>query len=211
VHPRPIHISSALPSLSPMASRSVQPFLHSSRQSVPILYNGPLFLPISISPSHGTSGPNLILIHDSLGPSEPTTQTASRSIQHSLPQSIHILYNGRYPDFSFSRSFVPKNENPYREHSWERKFPGMNVLHMDFSFLGTKGKGPENEESVIPMGRTFHLQSCPFPWGICPLSIIRGSLGPPSLQPKRHLAWFSRFCRAHYCDISADRQTLLGM
>jgi len=136
-----------------MASPSVQPFLHSSRQSVPILYNGPLFLSFNISPSHGTSGPHLILIHDSLGPSEPATQTASRSIQHSLPQSTHILYNGRYPDFSFSRSFVPKNENPYREHSWERKFPGTNVLHMDFSFLQRvcNSNGPHLPPSKLPL------------------------------------------------------------
>ena len=33
------------------ACRSVQPFLHSSRQSVPILYNGPTF-PLKISPLH---------------------------------------------------------------------------------------------------------------------------------------------------------------
>jgi len=36
------------------ASRSVQPFLHGSRQSVPILYNGP-FAPYC--PLHGGSGP----------------------------------------------------------------------------------------------------------------------------------------------------------
>ena len=37
------------------------------------------------------------LTHDSLGPSEPTTQTASRSVQpfsHWGPQSVPILYNG---------------------------------------------------------------------------------------------------------------------
>ena len=41
------------------ASRSVQMFLHSSPQGVPILYNGPR-LPFNISPSHGGSGPHLI-------------------------------------------------------------------------------------------------------------------------------------------------------
>jgi len=36
------------------------------------------------------------LTHDSLGPSEPTTQTASRSVEsflHRWPQSVPILYN----------------------------------------------------------------------------------------------------------------------
>jgi len=39
-----IHASVGQPeSKSQTVSRSVQPFLHSSRQSLPILYNGPLF------------------------------------------------------------------------------------------------------------------------------------------------------------------------
>jgi len=65
-------------SKSQTASRSVQPFLHSSRQTVPILYNGRPF-PQKLPLPTGRSGPHLI--HDSLGPSEPTTQTASRSVQ----------------------------------------------------------------------------------------------------------------------------------
>jgi len=39
------------------------------------------------------------LTHDSLGPSEPTTQTASRSVQpflHGWPQHVRILYNGTF-------------------------------------------------------------------------------------------------------------------
>jgi len=37
------------------------------------------------------------IIHDSLGPSKPTIQTASRSVQpflHNSPQSVPILYSG---------------------------------------------------------------------------------------------------------------------
>jgi len=76
------------------ANRLVQPFLHISRQKVPILYNGRPF------------PPNLPLLmgdlelhptHDSLGPSEPTSQTVSRSVQlflHRWPQSLPIVYNG---------------------------------------------------------------------------------------------------------------------
>ena len=44
----------------------------------------------------GISGPHLI--HDSLGQSEPTIQTASQSVQlisYRWPQSVTILYNGR--------------------------------------------------------------------------------------------------------------------
>jgi len=74
-------------------NRSVQPLLHSSRQKVPMLNNGRPFP--KIAPSHVGLDPHLI--HDSLGQSEPTVQTASRSVQpfsHRWPQSVPILYNG---------------------------------------------------------------------------------------------------------------------
>jgi len=38
--------------------------------------------------------------------------------------------------------------------------------------------------------------------------VTHGSFGPPaSIQPKRHLDQFSRFCRAHDRDRQTDRQT----
>jgi len=43
------------PSSVQTASRTVQPFLHSSLHSVPILYNGPS-IPLKIGPSNGGSG-----------------------------------------------------------------------------------------------------------------------------------------------------------
>jgi len=64
-----------------MANRSVKPFLHSSWQKVPIIYNGrpyPPELPLQI----GGSGPRVT--HDALGPCEPTTQTAPRSVHPCL-------------------------------------------------------------------------------------------------------------------------------
>ena len=74
------------------ANWSVQLFLNSSRQKVLILYNGPPLTPntliIVIFPH---------LTHDFLGPSKPTTQMPSRSVQpflHMSPQSVPILYNG---------------------------------------------------------------------------------------------------------------------
>jgi len=51
------------------ASRSVQPFLHSSRQRVPILYSGSPLFALQIASSHGGSGPHVI--HGSLSPPEP--------------------------------------------------------------------------------------------------------------------------------------------
>jgi len=51
---------------------------HTGDHRVSILYNGPPLSP-KIVPSHGDLEPHLI--HDSLGPSEPITQTASRLVQ----------------------------------------------------------------------------------------------------------------------------------
>jgi len=53
--------------------------LHRRPQGVPILYNGTPLSHLKITPSHGGSGPHLI--HGSLGPSESSTQRASRSVQ----------------------------------------------------------------------------------------------------------------------------------
>ena len=74
--PHPIHASLDLPQLkSQTASRSVQPFLHSSRQQVPILYNGPpLFL--SKLPLH-LGDLDYRVIHASFGPPHSASQTAS--------------------------------------------------------------------------------------------------------------------------------------
>jgi len=90
------------------ANRSVHPFLHSSRQNVPILTMG------SSSPKiahfHGDKDP---ISHDSLGLSEPITQTASRSVQpylHRWTQIVPILYNGR----PFPLKIVPSHRgNPH--------------------------------------------------------------------------------------------------
>jgi len=55
-------------------SRSVQPFLHSTRQSVSILYNGPP-LPLKIAPSHGASGRHTL--YNFWAHPSPQVQTAS--------------------------------------------------------------------------------------------------------------------------------------
>ena len=70
------------------ASRLVKPFLHSSPQSVPILYNEPPSL-LQIAPSHEGC------LHGSLGPPESSTQTTSRSVQ---PFLQGLLYCGRPTD-----------------------------------------------------------------------------------------------------------------
>jgi len=77
-----------------MANGLVQQFLHRSRQKVPILYSGCPF-PKNCPYPWRDLEPHPP--HDSLGPSEPITQTASRSVQpflHRRPQGVPILYNG---------------------------------------------------------------------------------------------------------------------
>ena len=68
------------------ASRSVQPFLHSSRHSVPIFYNGPPLPPPNWPFSWG-SGPNLM--HGSLGSPKSSTQTASCLVELFLQDRAH--------------------------------------------------------------------------------------------------------------------------
>jgi len=67
-----------LESTSKMVSGSVQPFLHSSRQSIPILYNGP---PLPRQNCSFRLGIWTHLIHTSLDQNESTTQTTCSSIQ----------------------------------------------------------------------------------------------------------------------------------
>jgi len=74
--PHLIHASLGPPeSISQTASRSVQPFLYSSRQSVV----GNVMTCPSLAPSHGGSVPHLI--RGSLRPLNSASQTASRLVQ----------------------------------------------------------------------------------------------------------------------------------
>jgi len=67
------------------ANRSVQLFLHNSRQKVPMLYNGRPFCP-KLPLLMGDLDHNLI--RGSLGQPESLTQTASRSVQPFLQGSL---------------------------------------------------------------------------------------------------------------------------
>ena len=64
---------------SQTASRSGQPFMHSSRQTVRILYNCPL--PPENCPFLWTIWTPIYLVHCFLRPPESTTKTAPRSVQ----------------------------------------------------------------------------------------------------------------------------------
>ena len=57
------------------------------------------------------------------------------------------------------------------------------------------------------MGRPLPPQNCPLSWVDLDPHPKHGSLAYSSPQPKWHLDWFSRFCRAHYCDRLSDHTT----
>jgi len=90
---------------SQIASPSVKPFLHSSREKVPILYNGPPLFPFKIAHLQWGSG------HPSntwfSGPPNSTTQTVSRSVQPFLQawqtdgQTVHAT-----PSITIGRIYV---------------------------------------------------------------------------------------------------------
>jgi len=74
------------------ASRSVQPFLHSSQTVIEHVGACPSR---KNCPFPWGSGPHLI--HSSFGPPDSVPQTASRSVQpffHSSLQSVSVLFNG---------------------------------------------------------------------------------------------------------------------
>jgi len=79
LHPHLIHGSLGPPEFSSKrARRSVQPFLHSSQYSVPLLYNWPLRFPQNDPFPLGIGAPSNTWY---LGPTRVITQTASRSVQ----------------------------------------------------------------------------------------------------------------------------------
>jgi len=112
------HLIHASMDLTQMASQSVQLFLHSSRQRIPILYSGlPLFT-LKIAPLHGGPGPYIIC--GSLGPLKSVTRTASRSVQPFLQgsqswqtdQQTMLLRLQQYV-----ASMQPKKFNDVMQHS----------------------------------------------------------------------------------------------
>jgi len=103
--PRLIHGSLGPPEYSTQtAARSVQPFLHSSQQSVPVLYNRLSF------PFFGVSGAHLI--HDSLGLSESTTQKASWLLQQFLYSKRQCSYTLQWTTHPPQNCLFPWGSGP---------------------------------------------------------------------------------------------------
>jgi len=94
---------------------------------------GELFL--KNCPYHGASGPHII--YDSLGQSEPTTQTVSLSVQ----------------------SFLHSSRQRVVGHARACPFPNSNA----HSHLCTDDR---RVSVYFIMGRPFPTKNCPFPWGM---------------------------------------------
>ena len=77
------------------AAGSVEPFLHRSPQTVPVLYNRPP-LPLKITALQGGSGPPSNTCF--LGPPKSSTQTASRLFQPFLQCSVLTSVTDRQTD-----------------------------------------------------------------------------------------------------------------
>jgi len=83
---------SSLKPTTQTANRSLKLSLHCSRQKVPIIYNGRPYPP-ELPPQMADLDAH---VTHALGPCEPTTQTAPRSLQlclHKWPRSVRILHN----------------------------------------------------------------------------------------------------------------------
>jgi len=141
------------------ANRSVEPFLHSTRQNVPILFNGRPFA--QNCPFSWGSGPHLI--HNSLSHSEITIQTTWRSVQpfsHMLLQGVPILYYGRPipQNCSFPWGSEPTSNTwflgPISAHN-------RNSVSISFFRLCTDGR---RVSLYLTMGRPFPLKM-PLPMG----------------------------------------------
>jgi len=81
-----------LESTTQTANGLFQPFLHSLRHKVPILYNGRPYPPELPFP---TGDLDSHVTHDALSPCEPTTETAPQSVQpclHRSPQSAPVWF-----------------------------------------------------------------------------------------------------------------------
>jgi len=87
------------------ASLSVQPFLHSSGQCHQACPGTSFF--IKITPSHGVLDPHLI--HGSLSPPKPTTQTASRLVQAFLHAQLMAECRRAYQGKFFPLEIAPSH------------------------------------------------------------------------------------------------------
>ena len=130
----------------------------------------------------------------SFGPPESTTQMAKQLVQPFLHSWLQKVPNTLQCALLFSQK-VPLPVGGSGPHlTYDCLGPAKSTTQMAsgsvWPFL--------HSVPILNNGLPLWPQNCPFPWEDLDLHLIRGSLAPPRPQPKRHLDWFSRFCRAHY-------------
>ena len=147
------------------ASRSVQPFLHSSRQSVSTLYNGPP-LPLKIAPSHGASGRHTLYnfgAHPS--PQVQTASTGSAVFKQLTAACPYIRYNG--PPFPPQNCPLPYGMlTTSNRPTW---FPGpTKVLNPNDISIGSAvfAQGTAECSYTLQWAAPFPRQNCLLSWGI---------------------------------------------
>ena len=140
-----------------MANRSVQPFLHSSRQ---YCWACPgMSFPLISAPMHGGSG--LHLIHASLGPSASITQMAARSVQsfqQSSCQSVdqHVGVCPSPQNCPFPRGSVPPCNMWFLGSAQFSISNGISIGSAVFALLMAEG--------LYTLQWAPLSKNCPFPW-----------------------------------------------
>ena len=166
-------------STTQMANRSVQPFLHSSQQSV-VRHIGATW--------------QILLNMSFFGPTK--TQTTNRSVQPLLHSSRQSPYTVKWA--SLSPKTAPSHwgsRPPY--NSW---FLGPAWAHNPNAIsIGSAVFEQITAECPLyfTMGHPFPPQNSPFPWGDLDPHLTHASLGSLESSTKCHLNWCSRFCTAH--------------
>jgi len=161
------------------ANRSVQPFLHSARQKVPIFNNGrpfPRKLPILMGDL------NLHLIYDSLGQSEPTIQTPlsfsyvrlSNFCTGDLESPYKLTLQWAVPSPKIA---LPMGvSGPHLTH--DSLGPSMSIIQMaSRSSLPFLHRWPQSVPMLYNGTPLSPPQNCPFSWGDLDAHLIHSSLG----------------------------------
>jgi len=175
-----------------MASRSIQPFLHSSRQSVIGYISATWRMPLKLCTLAPADEYNWTCA--SFGPPESITQRANLSVHlflYSLRQKVPILYNGQ--PFPQNCPFSWGSGSPSIHDSLGESEPIVQTASRSVQpFLH---RWPQSVP-LLYNGPLLPPQNCLFPWRIWTPIEYLVPWAHPSPQPKWHLDRFSSFCRA---------------
>jgi len=177
---------------NPKANRSVQPFLHSSWQKVPILYNGNPF-PQNCAFSWGISTPSNSWFLGPFWAENPNSVTISLAVfaQVTAECPYALQWAALSPKIApfYGGSLTPSN-TWFLGCIWAHNPNSISICSAIFAQMTAVSL-------YLTMERHFPASKLPLPMGDLDPHLMHGSLAYPSPQPKQHLDQFSRFCRAH--------------